>query len=247
METALIIALLASNLWLIHRVLTKSDTAKPVKETPTPEPAPPAETEAEAGDDSVVGKSTFDINEFKDVFREAAKEAAKEVIPLIIKEYGKPSDAGFPDEPEDKPSAQIPVEKLDEVFATQSASELAGDELPPGEPRAGGSDFNDIRTTLNVLKGESDNPDDEKVARRVLPDIQGTQIIERIKLDPLVRKRILMIECRLPEIPAENDTDKTPPDTQPSKAEEAKPKKKIVFHADIDTTDIDAIDFNILH
>lgn len=239
METALIIALLASNLWLIRRVLTKPDTAKPVKETPKPEPAPPAETEAEAGDDSVVGKSTFDINEFKDVLREAAKE----VIPLIIKEYGKPSDAGFPDEPEEKSSAQIPVEKLDEVFATQSASELTGEELPPGEPRAGGSDFNDIRTTLNVLKGESDNPDDEKVARRVLPDIKGTQIIERIKLDPLVRKRILMIECQLPEIPAENDATDTPP----SKAEEAKPKKKIVFHADIDTTDIDAIDFNILH
>ncbi len=239
METALIIALLASNLWLIRRVLTKPDTAKPVKETPKPEPAPPAETEAEAEDDSVVGKSTFDINEFKDVLREAAKE----VIPLIIKEYGKPSDAGFPDEPEEKPSAQIPVEKLDEVFATQSASELTGDELPPIEPRAGGSDFNDIRTTLNVLKGESDNPDDKNVARRVLPEIQGTQIIERIKLDPLVRKRILMIECQLPEIPAENDATDTPP----SKAEEAKPKKKIVFHADIDTTDIDAIDFNILH
>lgn len=239
METALIIALLASNLWLIRRALTKPDTAKPVKETTTPEPAPATDTEVEAEDDSVVGKSTFDINEFKDVLREAAKE----VIPLIIKEYGKPSDAGFPDEPEEKPSAQIPVEKLDEVFATQSASELTGDELPPEEPRAGGSDFNEIRTTLNVLKGESDNPDDKNVARRVLPDIQGTQIIERIKLDPLVRKRILMIECQLPEIPTESDT----PDAPPTKPEEKKPKKKIVFHADIDTTDIDAIDFNILH
>ncbi len=240
METALIIALLASNLWLIRRVLTKPDTAKTVKETTTPKPASDIETESyTAEEDSVVGKSTFDINEFKDVLREAAKE----VIPLIIKEYGKPSDAGFPDEPEEKPSAQIPVEKLDEIFATQSASELTGDELPPEEPRAGGSDFNEIRTTLNVLKGESDNPDDKNVARRVLPDIQGTQIIEKIKLDPLVRKRILMIECQLPEIPTESDT----PDAPPTKLEEAKPKKKIVFHADIDTPDIDAIDFNILH
>ena len=178
-----------------------------------------------------------------DLFREAAKEAAKEVIPLIIKEYGKPSDAGFPDEPEEKPSAQIPVEKLDEVFATHSASELTGDEIPSEEPRAGGSDFNEISTAVNVLKGNSDNPDDKETARRVLPDIQGTQIIEKIKLDPLVRKRILMIECQLPEIPGENNT----ADTPPSNPEEAKPKKKIVFHADIDTTGIDAIDFNILH
>ncbi|WP_304473979.1 hypothetical protein [uncultured Duncaniella sp.] len=243
METALIIALLASNLWLIRRVLTKPDTTKPVKETPSPEPAKAADTKEEAENDSIVGKSTFDINEFKEVFREAAKEAAKEVIPLIIKEYGKPSDAGFPDEPEEKPSAQIPVEKLDEVFATHSASELTGDEIPSEEPRAGGSDFNEISTAVNVLKGNSDNPDDKETARRVLPDIQGTQIIEKIKLDPLVRKRILMIECQLPEIPGENNT----ADTPPSNPEEAKPKKKIVFHADIDTTGIDAIDFNILH
>ena len=237
METALIIALLASNLWLIRRVLTKPDTAKTVKETTTPKPASDIETESDtAEEDSVVGKSTFDINEFKDVLREAAKE----VIPLIIKEYGKPSDAGFPDEPEEKSSAQIPVEKLDEVFATHSASELTGDEIPSEEPRAGGSDFNEISTAVNVLKGNSDNPDDKETARRVLPDIQGTQIIEKIKLDPLVRKRILMIECQLPEIPEEHDA-------PPEKAEETKPKKKIVFHADIDTTDIDAIDFNILH
>ena len=237
METALIIALLASNLWLIRRVLTKPDTAKTVKETTTPKPASDIETESDtAEEDSVVGKSTFDINEFKDVLREAAKE----VIPLIIKEYGKPSDAGFPDEPEEKSSAQIPVEKLDEVFATHSASELTGDEIPSEEPRAGGSDFNEISTAVNVLKGNSNNPDDKETARRVLPDIQGTQIIEKIKLDPLVRKRILMIECQLPEIPEEHDA-------PPEKAEETKPKKKIVFHADIDTTDIDAIDFNILH
>ena len=238
MELAIIIALLASNVWLIRRVLTKPDT---VQKPPAEKPAAPV-VATETAEDDIVGQSTFDINEFKDVVREAAKEAAKEVIPLIIKEYGKPSDAGLPDIPDEKPSAQIPVDRLDEVFSTHSASELAGEELPPEMSRAGGSDFKDISTALNVLKGNSYTPEDEETARRVLPDIQGTEIIEKIKLDPLVRKRILMIECRLPEIPTENDT---PPDT--SQTEETKPKKKIVFHADIDTTDIDAIDFNILH
>lgn len=238
MELAIIIALLASNVWLIRRVLTKPDT---VQKPPAEKPAASVVT-AETVEDDIVGQSTFDINEFKDVVREAAKEAAKEVIPLIIKEYGKPSDAGLPDIPDEKPSAQIPVDRLDEVFSTHSASELAGEELPPEMPRAGGSDFKDISTALNVLKGNSTTPEDEETARRVLPDIQGTEIIEKIKLDPLVRKRILMIECRLPEIPTENDTS---PDTH--QTEEKKPKKKIVFHADIDTTDIDAIDFNILH
>lgn len=238
MELAIIIALLASNVWLIRRVLVKPDTPQKPPAGETAAPVVPAET----AEDDIVGQSTFDISEFKDAVREAAKEAAKEVIPLIIREYGKPSDAGLPDTSDEKPSAQIPVDKLDEVFSTHSASELAGEELPPEMPRAGGSDFKDISTTVKVLKGESTSPQDEETARRVLPDIQGTEIIEKIKLDPLVRKRILMIECRLPDIPAQNDT---PPDTP--QTEGTKPKKKIVFHADIDTTDIDAIDFNILH
>ncbi len=239
MELAIIIALLASNMWLIRRVLTKPDTTITAKEPPADNTDVPVETK-EAENDSIVGQSTFDINEFKDVVREAAKEAAKEVIPLIIKEYGKPSDAGLPDGTERKYPLQIPVDQLDELFATHSASELTGDGLPPENPRAGGSDFDDISTTVNVLKGNSTDPADEETAWRVLPDIQGTEIIEKIKLDPLVRRRILMIECRLPEIPEDDDT---PPD----KADETKPRKKIVFHADIDTTDIDAIDFNILH
>ena len=236
METILIIALLASNVWLIRKVLTKPDTAPSQSGETAPEPAPPPETEEMPDEESVVGKSTFDVNEFKEAF----KEAAREVIPLIIKEYGKPSDAGLPDNPEPEHPLQIPVDKLDEVFMHNSVSELTGEEIPPESPRAGGSDFDDISTTVNVLKGNSTDPADEETAWRVLPDIQGTEIIEKIKLDPLVRRRILMIECRLPEIPEDDDT---PPD----KADETKPRKKIVFHADIDTTDIDAIDFNILH
>ncbi len=246
MEVAIIIALLASNVWLIRKVLTKPDA--PVDKTPvaTDTGQEKENTEAQpdtAGDESVVGRSTFDINDFKDVFREAAKEAAREVIPLIIKEYGRPSDAGMPDEPEDKRPVQVPDEKLDDLFNEKTAGEINGDAPAPAEPTADGVGFPEIDKTVRVLKDMPHTPEDVETARRVLPDIQGTQIIERIKLDPLVRKRILMIECQLPEIPAENDTTDVPP----TKPEEAKPKKKIVFHADIDTTDIDAIDFNILH
>ncbi len=64
----------------------------------------------------------------------------------------------------------------------------------------------------------------------------GTEIIERIALDPIVRKRILMIECQLPVMIFEPETEE---------AENKKPAKKIVFHADIDTTGFDGIDFNI--
>lgn len=243
MEVAIIIALLASNVWLIRKVLTKPDAPVATNPAATDTGQEKENTEAQpdtAGDESVVGRSTFDINDFRDVFREAAREAAKEVIPLIIKEYGKPSDAGMPDEPEDKRPAQVPDEKLDDLFNEKTAGEINGDDPTLAEPTADGVGFPEIDKTVRVLKDMPHTPEDVETARRVLPDIQNTQIIERIKLDPLVRKRILMIECQLPEIPADTDN-------PPQKPEEAKPKKKIVFHADIDTTDIDAIDFNILH
>lgn len=241
MEMLLIIALLASNVWLIRKVLTKPDTpAEDDKSVKQPPPETAAELEPPA---DVVGKSTFNVGEFMDSFREIAKEAAteaaREVVPLIVMELGKPSDAGLPDTPEEKPSAQIPPEKLDEIFSTHSVSELTGETPPPAEANADGIDFEEMQTAMKVLKNQPHTTEDEQTARRVVSELEGTEIIEYVKLDPVVRKRILMIECQLPDIPEDAPAEKT---------EEAIGKaRKIVFHADIDTTDIDAIDFNILH
>lgn len=241
METLLIIALLASNVWLIRKVLTKSDTTADGKnDRCTPPEPPPADEEPT---EEVVGKSSFDADKFMDSFREIAKEAAaeaaKEVVPLIVKELGKPSDAGLPDTPEEKPTVRIPPEKLDEIFSTHSVSELTGEAPTPTEANADGIDFEEMQSAMKVLKDRPHTAEDERIARRVLPELEGTEIIEYVKLDPVVRKRILMIECQLPDIPE---------DTPAVKTDEAIGKvRKIVFHADIDTTDIDAIDFNILH
>ena len=125
METLLIIALLASNVWLIRKVLTKPDVQSVGKNENGAAPEPPPADEAPP--EEVVGKSSFDADKFMDSFREIAKEAAteaaREVVPLIVMELGKPSDAGLPDTPEEKPRMQIPPEKLDEIFSTHSVSE----------------------------------------------------------------------------------------------------------------------------
>ena len=94
-----------------------------------------------------------------------------------------------------------------------------------------------MQTTVNVLKGKSTSEEDMVIAKQTLPDMAGTEILERIALDPIVRKRILMIECQLPVMVFEPETGET--------AEGKKSTKKIVFHADIDTTGVDEIDFNI--
>ena len=241
METLFIIALLASNVWLIRKVLTKPDSQAAGKnDNCVPPKQPPAD---EVPVEEVVGKSSFDADKFMDSFREIAKEAAaeaaREVVPLIVMELGKPSDAGLPDTPEEKPSVQIPPEKLDEIFSTHSVSELTGEMPTLGEANADGIDFEEMQTAMKVLKNQPHTTEDEQTARRVVSELEGTEIIEYVKLDPVVRKRILMIECQLPDVPE---------DAPAVKTDEAIEKvRKIVFHADIDTTDIDAIDFNILH
>lgn len=239
MEVFLIIALLVSNVWLIRKVLNKPDVQASEKpqETPVPEPEDVPD---------IVGSSTFDINEFANSVREAAKEAAveaaKEAIPLIVKELGTPADAGLPDENDDAHPRQVQPENLDKVFSNFSASELTGETPAPAEPNADGIDFEDMQKAMDVLKDNPHTPEDEHTAKRVLTELEGTELIEYVKLDPVVRKRILMIECRLPEVEEAETTSATPVAETP-----ANPPRRIVFHADIDTTDIDAIDFNILH
>lgn len=243
MEVVLIIALLVSNVWLIRKVLNKPDV--PTPEKPQDAEMPPAPEPEENTD--IVGTSTFDIREFTDSVREAAKEAAveaaKEAIPLIVKELGTPADAGLPEESEQAYPKQVPKEDFTKVFSNLSASELTGETPPPAEPNADGIDFEDMRKTMEVIKDKPHTPEDEKTARRVLTELEGTELIEYVKLDPVVRKRILMIECRLPEVEEAEDPTATSSEEPASNPQ----TRKIVFHADIDTTDIDAIDFNILH
>lgn len=234
MEIILIVALLASNVWLIRKVLSKPDAIPPQKQEIKTE----TKSEPEKTPD-LVGASSFDIHQFTDAIKVAVADAAKEAIPLIIKELGTPADAGLPE----PPPMQVPKENLDKVFSNLSASELAEEAPTPAAPNAGGVDFEEMQRTMDVLKDKPHTPEDESTARRVLNELEGTELIEYVKLDPVVRKRILMIECRLPEV----DNGGTDDDNPSSETSPSQSPRKIVFHADIDTTDIDAIDFNILH
>lgn len=239
MTTILIMLLLASNLLMVAVVMKKPVKSTPADKIPekdaTPEtsgdevPASP-ETPAPTVEETVVNKTQID----PELLRRAVEAEARKVIPLIIKEYGTPEDAGLPPEPEKK-EAQVDNSKLDEVFThNTTASELTDEEPPMAEPQADGIDFNDMNVTMRVLKDKPHTEADEQTAKRTVAELQGTEIIEVIKLDPVIRKRILMIECQLPEV----DERQTTPEGKP---------KKIVFHADIDATGIDSIDFNIIH
>lgn len=227
MTTFFLCALLLSNVFMVGLLLVKTpQTPKEVKDEDRPSEAVDS---AEEEDNDIV---------------KIVKVAVKEAVPEVLKVMGRFCDADPADIEEtvdtsDKHPAVVPNEKLDEVFthSAVTAYDLGDEEPEVLAPKAEGLDFEAMQKTVDVLKGKSDSEADVEVAKRTLPDMAGTEIIERIALDPIVRKRILMIECQLPVMLFEPETG--------DNSEDKKPVKKIVFHADIDTTGVDGIDFNI--
>lgn len=226
MTTFFLCALLLSNVFMVGVLLAKPlQSPKKVKEEEKPE----------VSDDAIE-------EEDNDIVK-IVKVAVKEAVPEVLKVMGRfcdadPADIEESDEAPNEHPAIVPNDKLDDVFSHSAvtASDLDEEEQEVIAPKAEGLDFESMQKTVNVLKGKSDSEDDLEVAKRTFPDMVGTEIIERIALDPIVRKRILMIECQLPVMLFEPETEE---------AENKKSAKKIVFHADIETTGFDGIDFNI--
>ena len=229
MTTFFLCALLLSNVFLVGLLLVRPN--QPPSQVKNDEPPP------DVGD---VQKQEENIEIVKIV-----KVAVHEAVPEVLKVLGRFCDADPADIEEpaenvsDEHSRIVSNDRLDEVFthSTVTASDLGDEEPEVLPPKADGLDFEAMQTTVNVLKGNSTSEEDMAIAKQTLPDMVGTEILERIALDPIVRKRILMIECQLPVMVFEPETGET--------AEEKKSTKKIVFHADIDTTGVDEIDFNI--
>lgn len=240
MELLVILALLASNLFLIVRVLKKPD-AKTDKEPPsqTGNPASPTEAPVE-DDDDLVGRSHVDmerINALIDAKVEAANtkvNARIDRISHVVSELTRPEDVGMPPEENGKQALStptVPQEKLDEVFTHHTVSESFGESPIPQEPVTGTPDFKALESAVRVAKDEPHTPEEAAAARQTLKEIEGTQLGDRIALDPKVRTRILTIVYG---------------DEDEELSKEVIAKKKVVFSKTIDTFDVDRINLNIL-
>lgn len=239
MELLVIIALLASNLFLIGKVLKKPDVMPPASASSKPEePPPPASPEKD--DDDLVGRSHVDmerINALIDAKVAAANAkvtADIERIDRVVSEMTHPEDVGLDpgDEGEKKPSVPtIPQAKLDETFTHHTVGESFGESPVPHEPVPGGQDFKALESAVRVAKDEPHTPEEAAAARETLKGIEGTQLAERLSLDPKVRTRILTI------IYGDEDEELS---------KEVIAKKKVVYSKSIDTFDVDRINLNIL-
>jgi len=94
-----------------------------------------------------------------------------------------------------------------------------------------GDDFKAIESAVRCAKDEPHTEEEAAAAKTTLAGLQGTQIEERISLNPAVRTRILTILFG---------------DEDSSSTSENLKTKKTVFSRTVDTRDIDEIKVNIL-
>lgn len=239
MELLLIVALLASNIFLIVRILKKPDTN--TEDNPPPQTENPSPVAGPAIDeDDLVGRSHVDMERINALI--VAKVAAAntkvnadiERLNRVVEELTRPEDVEMDSEDTDGSKAAIPPipqSKLDEVFTHHTVGESFGEPPAPQEPVTGGQDFKALESAVRVAKDEPHTPEEAVAAKQTLKEIEGTQLGDRISLDPKVRTRILTIVYGDEDEPL---------------SKEVIAKKKVVFSKTIDTLDVDRINLNIL-
>lgn len=240
MEIIIIVALLASNLYLIGKVLRKPDFLPPPATDNNPNvDVTPAKGE-QKHEDTLVGRSHVDMTRINAIIeaRVARKVEglAEEIYSEIVTELTSPGDVGLPQEDFPDADLAIPQERLDEAFTHHTVSEALGDSAADDEqdwqePVSSGLDFNSLDSAVRVARDEPHTPQEAAEARETLSAIQGTEIADRIAIDPKVRTRILSIIYGDPDEPLTKETLAT---------------KKTVYSKTIDTSEIDRINFNIL-
>ena len=179
MTTFLIIALLAYNAWLAYHLLSRPS---PAKEQTASEEETKKKPEGQEEAADVVGKSRFKMEASVPAQQErtmplAATSDETEVVDI--------EDTIFADETDEKPSRQVPADRLDEAFTDIRINDVAdgsedAEEEEPDTPAARGTSFEDIdRAVKSVRKPEGDEA--EKLhAGKTFKDIAETELFQKI-------------------------------------------------------------------
>ena len=163
MTTFLIIALLAYNAWLAYHLLSRPSA---VKEQTASEEETKKKREAQDEAADVVGKSRFKMETSVPAQQERTTPLAATTAPQAATQEKTEAvdieDTTFADETDEKPSRQVPTDRLDEAFTDIRINDVAGEneDAEDGEsdmPAARGTSFEDIdRAVESVRKPEAD-------------------------------------------------------------------------------------------
>ena len=144
---------------------------------------PTEEEQKTAEDVDIVGKSRFKMASTRTmtaipVPQAATSEKAEEV---------SSDDVTFDDENREASHhpAQIPEEKLDEVFSDIPPSEIGygknePEEDTPDKQQASGYSFDDIDTAVGIVKKEAPTNEELLHAGKVMGELDGTELFNRI-------------------------------------------------------------------
>ena len=189
MTTFLIIALLAYNAWLAYHLLSRPSAAKGQTASEEETKKKP-EAQEEAAD--VVGKSRFKMEASVPAQQERTTPLAATTAPQAATQEKTEAvdieDTTFADETDEKPSLQIPADRLDETFTDIRINDVADgnedaedvEDEEPDTPAARGTSFEDIdRAVKSVRKPEADEA--EKLhAGKTFKDIAETELFQKL-------------------------------------------------------------------
>ena len=189
MTTFLIIALLAYNAWLAYHLLSRPSDSKG-QTASQEETKKKREAQDEAAD--IVGKSRFKMETSVPAQQERTTPLAATTAPQAATQEKTEAvdieDTTFADETDEKPSLQIPADRLDETFTDIRINDVAdgnedaedAEDGEPDTPAARGTSFEDIdRAVKSVRKPEADEA--EKLhAGKTFKDIAETELFQKL-------------------------------------------------------------------
>lgn len=186
MTTFLIIALLAYNAWLAYHLLSRPSAAKEQTDS-REEKEKKRKVQDEAAD--VVGKSRFKMETPAPVQQERTTPLAATTAPQAATQEKTEAvdieDTTFADETDEKPSLQVPADRLDETFTDIRINDVAGgNEAEEDEesdmPAARGTSFEDIDRAVKSVRKPEANEAEKLHAGKTFKDIAETELFQKL-------------------------------------------------------------------
>ena len=186
MTTFLIIALLAYNAWLAYHLLSRPSAAKGQTDS-SEEAQRKREVQDEAAD--IVGKSHFKMEMLTPAQQERTTPLAATTAPQAATQEKTEAvdieDTTFADETDEKPSLQVPADRLDETFTDIRINDVAGgnedaEDGEPDMPAARGTSFEDIDRAVKSVREPEANEAEKLHAGKTFKDIAETELFQKI-------------------------------------------------------------------
>ena len=186
MTTFLIIALLAYNAWLAYHLLSRPSPAKE-QTASREEKEKERKVQDEAAD--IVGKSRFKMEASVPAQQERTTPLAATTAPQAATQEKTEAvdieDTTFADETDEKPSLQVPADRLDETFTNIRINDVAGgnEDVEDGEPdmpAARGTSFEDINRAVKSVREPEANEAEKLHAGKTFKDIAETELFQKL-------------------------------------------------------------------